>query len=79
MTNTKNKFEVGESAIIIKMGKDNFMAQVVPCLIFHNMMKGSMDPVYQVVLKNGQKVEAFETQLFTQKEAEKELKLKEII
>jgi hypothetical protein len=65
----KNKFKEGESAIFIKMGKDDFMAQVLPCKIYHNMTKGASNALYQIILKNGQEIEAFESWLFTQKEA----------
>ncbi len=65
----KNKFKIGESAILIKMGKDDFMAQVLPCTIYNNMTKGAINPVYQIILKNGQEIEAFEAWLFTKSEA----------
>ena len=65
----KNKFKDGESTIFIKMGKDDFMAQVLPCTVYHNMTKGANNPVYQIILKNGQEIVAFESSLYTQKEA----------
>jgi len=69
MTKQNDRFQVGQSAIFIKMGKDDFMAQVLPCTIYHNMTKGANNPVYQIILENGQEIEAFEAWLFTKKEA----------
>ncbi len=68
------EFKTGEEAIYIKMGKDDFMAQVIPCFIYHNLVRGANNPVYEVILRNGQQIEAFQSDLYTEIEARKKLK-----
>lgn len=68
-----NKFTTGQEVVYIKMGKNNFMGQIVPCSI-HFEVNGSGDNLYEVLLQNGQRIKAFEVDLFSKKDAIKFLK-----
>ena len=55
---------------MITYGKDEFFMQITPCFVSHEAV---VKEVFEVVLENGQRVKAFDKNLFTDEEMKKEV------
>jgi len=67
-----NRFKIGSEVILIKMGKDNFKADVVPCVIV-KYISGNGDLLCEVILQNKQQIQIWEDCLYYKEEAKEYL------
>ena len=69
-----SRFKVGNKVIIFTYGKDKFMITSSFGVIKKAIVDGVNNSLYQIILNNQQKIEAFEYQIFTEEEADREFK-----